>query len=56
MRQAACMLVDLGVDPYTIDKAIQFGFGMPMGPFRCAGPGAAEWLTCLAHTEAAGER
>lgn len=29
------MLVDLGVDPYTIDKAIQFGFGMPMGPFRC---------------------
>lgn len=31
------MLVDLGLDPYTIDKAIQFGFGMPMGPFRCAG-------------------
>ena len=30
------MLVDLGLDPYTIDKAIQFGFGMPMGPFRCA--------------------
>ena len=29
------MLVDLGLDPYTIDKAIQFGFGMPMGPFRC---------------------
>lgn len=29
------MLVDLGIDPYTIDKAIQFGFGMPMGPFRC---------------------
>ncbi|KAK9827372.1 hypothetical protein WJX81_002997 [Elliptochloris bilobata] len=32
--QAACMLVDLGLDPYTVDKAIQFGFGMPMGPFR----------------------
>ena len=46
------MLVDLGVDPYTIDKAIQFGFGMPMGPFRCASAvlllcaglhGAVEW-------------
>ena len=36
--QAACMLVDLGIDPYTIDKAIQFGFGMPMGPFRCVTP------------------
>ena len=34
--QAACMLLDLGVDPYTVDKAIQFGFGMPMGPFRWA--------------------
>ena len=29
------MLLDLGVNPYTIDKAIQFAFGMPMGPFRC---------------------
>jgi len=25
--------VDLGLDPYTIDKVIT-GFGMPMGPFR----------------------
>lgn len=31
--QAACMLVDLGLDPYSIDKVIA-GFGMPMGPFR----------------------
>jgi enoyl-CoA hydratase/3-hydroxyacyl-CoA dehydrogenase len=31
--QAACMLVDLGLDPYRVDKAIA-GFGMPMGPFR----------------------
>lgn len=31
--QAACMLVDMGLDPYTIDKVIA-GFGMPMGPFR----------------------
>lgn len=34
MLQAACMLVDLGLDPYSIDKVIA-GFGMPMGPFRC---------------------
>jgi len=27
------MLLDLGLDPYKIDKAIA-GFGMPMGPFR----------------------
>ena len=27
------MLVDLGLDPYRVDKAIA-GFGMPMGPFR----------------------
>lgn len=33
--QAACLLVDLGLDPYKIDKAILGGFGMPMGPFRC---------------------
>lgn len=32
--QSACLLLDLGVDPYMMDKAIQFGFGMPMGPFR----------------------
>lgn len=31
--QAACLLVDLGLDPYKIDKIIA-GFGMPMGPFR----------------------
>lgn len=31
--QAACLLVDLGLDPYKIDKAIA-AFGMPMGPFR----------------------
>lgn len=30
---AACLLADLGVDPYRIDKIIK-GFGMPMGPFR----------------------
>lgn len=33
LLQAACMLVDLGLDPYSIDKVIA-GFGMPMGPFR----------------------
>eukprot|EP00271_Cylindrocystis_brebissonii_P012925 TRINITY_DN32437_c0_g1_i1.p1 TRINITY_DN32437_c0_g1~~TRINITY_DN32437_c0_g1_i1.p1 ORF type:complete len:724 (-),score=169.85 TRINITY_DN32437_c0_g1_i1:675-2846(-) len=32
---AACLLADLGVDPYRIDKVIK-GFGMPMGPFRLA--------------------
>lgn len=31
--QAACLLLDLGMDPYKVDKAIA-GFGMPMGPFR----------------------
>ena len=34
--QAACLLVDLGLDPYKIDKVILGGFGMPMGPFRSA--------------------
>lgn len=33
--QAACLLVDIGLDPYMIDKVISLGFGMPMGPFRC---------------------
>jgi hypothetical protein len=37
VRQAACILVDLGADPYTIDKVIA-GFGMPMGPFRRVSP------------------
>jgi enoyl-CoA hydratase/3-hydroxyacyl-CoA dehydrogenase len=31
--QAAGLLVDHGIDPYRIDKAL-FDFGMPMGPFR----------------------
>jgi len=31
--QAACLLMDAGLDPYAIDKVIA-GFGMPMGPFR----------------------
>lgn len=31
--QAALFLVEHGVDPYRIDKAIT-KFGMPMGPFR----------------------
>lgn len=31
---AACMLVDMGLNPYLIDKAIAGVFGMPMGPFR----------------------
>uniref|UniRef100_A0A7S0UTE4 3-hydroxyacyl-CoA dehydrogenase n=1 Tax=Polytomella parva TaxID=51329 RepID=A0A7S0UTE4_9CHLO len=30
---AATMLVDMGIDPYRIDKAVA-AFGMPMGPFR----------------------
>jgi len=32
-NQAACLLVDIGFDPYTVDKVIA-GFGMPLGPFR----------------------
>lgn len=34
--QTAMMLLDMGVDPYAIDKAIGpgKGFGMPMGPLR----------------------
>jgi len=33
--QAACLLADLGGDPYAIDAALgPRGFGMPMGPFR----------------------
>jgi len=31
--QAAQFILDRGVDPYTIDKAVS-QFGMPMGPFR----------------------
>jgi 3-hydroxyacyl-CoA dehydrogenase, C-terminal domain len=31
---AACLLIDLGADPYTVDKIIKGMFGMPMGPFR----------------------
>lgn len=31
--QAALLLVEHGVDPYQIDRAI-YKFGMPMGPFR----------------------
>ncbi|GAX81453.1 hypothetical protein CEUSTIGMA_g8882.t1 [Chlamydomonas eustigma] len=31
---AACMLVDMGLNPYNIDKVIAGKFGMPMGPFR----------------------
>ena len=30
---SACLLVDLGLDPYAVDNAIR-AFGMPMGPFR----------------------
>lgn len=33
--QAAGLLVDYGIDPYRLDKAI-YDFGMPMGPFRMA--------------------
>ncbi|KAK9812903.1 hypothetical protein WJX72_005569 [[Myrmecia] bisecta] len=32
--QGACLLVDMGLDPYVIDKVIAQQFGMPMGPFR----------------------
>lgn len=46
------MLVDLGLDPYRVDKAIA-GFGMPMGPFR-QGLGAAlgRVLAVLKHSAA----
>ena len=40
------MLVDLGLDPYSIDTVIA-GFGMPMGPFRCGGPPAAPLALAL---------
>eukprot|EP00890_Picochlorum_soloecismus_P004308 jgi/Picsp_1/4879/NSC_02244-R1_glyoxysomal fatty acid beta-oxidation multifunctional protein mfp-a len=30
---AACILADVGLDPYLVDKAVA-QFGMPMGPFR----------------------
>ena len=30
---AACLLVDAGLDPYVVDKAVS-AWGMPMGPFR----------------------
>jgi 3-hydroxyacyl-CoA dehydrogenase len=42
---AAIMLVDLGIDPYFIDKVI-YGFGMPMGPFRCVNAAACT-CTCV---------
>lgn len=32
-QMAALMLLDLGIDPYKIDKAVKSDFGMPMGPF-----------------------
>ena len=32
---SATVLVDLGCDPYAIDRVISM-FGMPMGPFRLA--------------------
>ncbi|MBI2824294.1 MAG: enoyl-CoA hydratase/isomerase family protein [Planctomycetia bacterium] len=31
--QTALLLVDHGIDPYKLDKAV-YDFGMPMGPFR----------------------
>eukprot|EP00775_Hariotina_reticulata_P003942 gene3942-4196_t len=31
---AACILLDSGINPYSVDRAIAGGFGMPMGPFR----------------------
>lgn len=31
---SACLLADLGADPYMIDKVVKGMFGMPMGPFR----------------------
>lgn len=31
---AACLAVDLGVDPYRLDALVAGTFGMPMGPFR----------------------
>ena len=33
---ASVLLVDMGLNPYVIDKAISGKFGMPYGPFRCA--------------------
>lgn len=43
--QAACLLVDIGLDPYMVDKVIAMGFGMPMGPFRSA-PHCATSTSC----------
>lgn len=43
---AACMLLDLGLDPYKVDRMIA-GFGMPMGPFRWAGSKQGLGRSCL---------
>ncbi len=45
--QAALLLVDLGLDPYTIDKIVSAGFGMPMGPCRWAFCHCCEWVAAL---------
>eukprot|EP00199_Chlamydomonas_sp_CCMP681_P001081 CAMPEP_0119102552 /NCGR_PEP_ID=MMETSP1180-20130426/1265_1 /TAXON_ID=3052 ORGANISM="Chlamydomonas cf sp, Strain CCMP681" /NCGR_SAMPLE_ID=MMETSP1180 /ASSEMBLY_ACC=CAM_ASM_000741 /LENGTH=722 /DNA_ID=CAMNT_0007086861 /DNA_START=27 /DNA_END=2195 /DNA_ORIENTATION=+ len=31
---SACLLVDMGINPYAVDQVIAGKFGMPMGPFR----------------------
>lgn len=43
---AACLLLDLGADPYAIDKVIKGMFGMPMGPFRLSDL-VRPWPQCL---------
>lgn len=47
---AACMLVDLGMDPYTIDAVIKGMFGMPMGPFRLSDLVRFPRLSVAAHS------
>ena len=60
--QSACMLLDLGMDPYMVDKAIAGAFGMPMGPFRyrCSASSAVQpwhagcWMSGMQELAGAG--
>lgn len=44
--QASLLLVEHGVDPYQIDRAVS-KFGMPMGPFRFIIHKRFLWFSCL---------
>lgn len=50
---SACLLVDIGVDPYMIDKVIKGMFGMPMGPFRLSDLVCFSYVACVQCTRVA---